>query len=81
MSECRSRRLPFAGTKHTRPASMAVASCSADQSAHCRSPVMTSRRTHESVAGWIAVGLLATERGHDLVGAHARDVLPGDGAA
>ena len=33
------------------------------------------------VAGRIAAGLLATEEGHDLVGAHASDVLPGGGAA
>src|SRR3954471_8825543 len=73
----------MSGLITTRPASMAVAICAADQSAHCSSPVMTSRRTHESmrVAGRIAAGLLATQQGHDLVGAHARDVLPAGGAA
>src|SRR5579862_6503206 len=73
----------MSGLITARPVSMAAAISAPDQSAHCRSPVMTSRSTHESmrVAGRIAAGLLATEEGHDLIGAHARDVLPGGGAA
>src|ERR1039457_2864994 len=62
----------------TRPTSMAAAISRADQSAHCSSPVMTSRSTQEStrVAGRMA-GSLATQQRHDLVGAHTRHVLPG----
>src|ERR1700761_2029381 len=73
----------MSGLITTRPASMAAAICAADQSAQRSSPGMTSRRTHESirVAGRIAAGLLATEEGHDLVGAHARGLLPAGGAA
>src|SRR5581483_205735 len=43
---------------------------------------MTSSSTQEStrVAGRIA-GLFATQQRHDLVGAHARDVVPGGGVA
>jgi hypothetical protein len=33
------------------------------------------------VAGRIADGLLATQQGHDLVGTHARDILPGGSVA
>src|SRR5580698_10586596 len=63
----------------TRPASTAAAICAADQSAHCSSPVMTSRSTQEStrVEGRCSEALLATEQRHDLVGAHARHILAG----
>src|SRR5581483_2610197 len=42
---------------------------------------MTSSSTQEStrVAGRIAAGSFATQQRHDLVGAHARDVVPGGG--
>src|SRR5579863_5198910 len=73
----------MSGLMTTLPASMAAAISRADQSAHCSSPVMTSRSTQEStrVAGRIAAGSLATQQRHDLVGAHARHVLPGGGVA
>src|ERR1022692_416829 len=63
---------------------MATAICSADQSAHCSSPVITSSSTQEStsVAGRIAAGpidamSLATEQCHDLVGTQAGHVPAG----
>src|ERR1700756_627945 len=69
----------MSGLMTTRPASMAAAISRADQSAHCSSPVMTSRSTQEStrVAGRMAAGSLATQQRHDLVGAHARAPLAG----
>src|SRR5450756_65046 len=73
----------MSGLITTRPASMAAAISCADQSAHCLSPVMTSRSTQEStrVAGRMAAGSLATQQRHDLVGAHAGHVLAGGGVA
>src|SRR6202042_3519648 len=69
----------MSGLITTRPTSMAAAISRADQSAHCSSPVMTSRSTQESimVARWIAERSLATQQRHDLVGAHACHVLAG----
>src|ERR1700683_3600219 len=69
----------MSGLITTRPASMAVAICPADQSAHCSSPVMTSSSTHEStrVTGLITGGSLATQQRHDLVGAQVGHVAAG----
>src|SRR5579864_2732041 len=69
----------MSGLITTRPVSRAAATRCADQSAHCSSPVMTSRRTQEStkIAGRIAAGSLATQQRHDLVGAHTRHLLAG----
>src|ERR1700722_2653473 len=69
----------MSGLMTTLPASMAAAISRADQSAHCSSPVMTSRSTQESmrVAGRIAAGSLATQQRHDLIGGHAYHVRAG----